>query len=127
MEKYTTSYLKNAIENMWDATEPVQEQRSVLLAFLDKLDQGGVRIATRIESGWIVNEWVKKGILMVLKPHPICYLMGNSNIGNTLGLPLIKYRPSLKDGDFKNSFGLKSGLSPACLCGRAPISVTTLL
>ena len=67
MEKYTTSYLKNAIENMWDATEPVQEQRSVLLAFLDKLDQGGVRIATRIESGWIVNEWVKKGILMVFK------------------------------------------------------------
>lgn len=67
MEKYTTSYLKNAIENMWDAEDEVSEQRSLLLAFLDKLDQGGVRIATRIESGWILNEWVKKGILLVFK------------------------------------------------------------
>lgn len=40
---------------------------STLNEFLDKLDNGKIRVVNKIDNKYIVNEWVKDGILLIFK------------------------------------------------------------
>jgi 2,3,4,5-tetrahydropyridine-2,6-dicarboxylate N-succinyltransferase len=59
--------LKQIIESAWDdrtllSEKPVQD---AILATLDLLDQGKVRVAEPTEAGsWVVHAWIKKAILL---------------------------------------------------------------
>ena len=52
------------IEELWDANEvdaaPVEEA-------IAALDQGEIRVAERRDGEWVVNEWVKKAILLYFR------------------------------------------------------------
>ena len=56
--------LANRIEELWEAgeaeAEPVEEA-------IRLLDRGEVRVAERADAGWVVNEWVKKAILLYFR------------------------------------------------------------
>ena len=65
----STLTLQAAIENLFDNPQPVYTdgQRDLFFAFRDLLNRGEVRSAepdSSSESGWRVNSWVKKGILL---------------------------------------------------------------
>ena len=58
--------LRNIIENAWEdrALLEKEEVRDAICAVIEKLDKGEFRIAEKIEGKWIINEWLKKAVLM---------------------------------------------------------------
>src|SRR3989442_1502978 len=59
------SSLKSAIERLaalGEVSNP--EARQVFLEFRDALTQGKIRAAEKINGRWVVNVWVKQGILL---------------------------------------------------------------
>jgi len=57
---------KAAIESAWDAPELRREPacHKAVEAVLDGLDRGVLRCAEPVASGWHVNEWVKKAVVL---------------------------------------------------------------
>jgi tetrahydrodipicolinate N-succinyltransferase len=49
------------IDALWESTEldPTPIEQAIRL-----LDQGEIRVAERRDTGWVVNEWTKKAILL---------------------------------------------------------------
>jgi 2,3,4,5-tetrahydropyridine-2-carboxylate N-succinyltransferase len=69
--------LKKIIETAWDdranvATTTTGEIRSGVEAVLSQLDAGTLRVAEKIGSAWVVNEWVKKAVLLSFRLNPNC-------------------------------------------------------
>jgi 2,3,4,5-tetrahydropyridine-2,6-dicarboxylate N-succinyltransferase len=65
----STPSLKSSIERL-AALEEVQrdpDARSAFLDFRDALTQGKIRAAEKINGRWIVNPWIKQGILLGFK------------------------------------------------------------
>jgi 2,3,4,5-tetrahydropyridine-2,6-dicarboxylate N-succinyltransferase len=65
----STPSLKSSIERL-AALEEVQrdpDARSAFLDFRDALTQGKIRPAEKINGRWIVNPWIKQGILLGFK------------------------------------------------------------
>ena len=63
----THNNLKNSIEKLF--SYPVQKEYGndefeIFDQFKSALNQGAIRIAEKRGSTWIVNHWVKKGILL---------------------------------------------------------------
>ena len=63
------SRLKEIIEKAWnerDALSPTTtgEVPEAVREILFELDQGELRVAEKIKEKWIINEWVKKAILL---------------------------------------------------------------
>ena len=56
--------LARRIDELWEAEEldPVPIEEAVAM-----LDRGEVRVAERTASGWVVNEWTKKAILLYFR------------------------------------------------------------
>jgi 2,3,4,5-tetrahydropyridine-2,6-dicarboxylate N-succinyltransferase len=56
--------LSTRIDELWEAggiePEPIEEA-------IARLDAGDVRVAERADDGWVVNEWVKKAILLYFR------------------------------------------------------------
>ena len=60
------SSLKLSIERLagLGEVEHNPEARTTFLEFRDELTQGKIRAAERLDGGWVVNPWVKHGILL---------------------------------------------------------------
>jgi len=60
------SNLKAAIERLsaQGEVERDPDARKTFLEFRDQLTQGKIRAAEKVDGGWIVNTWVKQGILL---------------------------------------------------------------
>ncbi len=58
--------LAREIERLWDSPDPGNGLGAVEEA-VRKLDAGEIRVAAPSENGWIVNEWVKKAILLLFR------------------------------------------------------------
>jgi 2,3,4,5-tetrahydropyridine-2,6-dicarboxylate N-succinyltransferase len=61
--------LQQPIENLWEGRESLSsatkgEAREAVEAALEALDAGEVRVAEKGPSGWHVNQWLKKAVLM---------------------------------------------------------------
>lgn len=61
--------LEQPIERLWERRDTVSsksggEDRAVVEAALDALDDGKVRVAERDAGGWRVNQWLKKAVLL---------------------------------------------------------------
>jgi len=56
--------LSTRIDELWEAGEIEPEPIEEAIA---RLDAGDVRVAERADDGWVVNEWVKKAILLYFR------------------------------------------------------------
>lgn len=58
--------MKNIIENAWNDRSLLdkEEVRECICNVIDKLDKGELRIAEKVDGKWIINEWLKKAVLM---------------------------------------------------------------
>ncbi len=59
--------LQSTIEEIWDNRSLLEkvEGKEAVKAVIGLLDQGKIRVATKISTGnWSVNEWIKKAILL---------------------------------------------------------------
>lgn len=58
--------MRELIEQAWENRELLKEEnvRETIETLISKLDKGEIRVAEPTEDGWIVNEWVKKGVIL---------------------------------------------------------------
>jgi 2,3,4,5-tetrahydropyridine-2,6-dicarboxylate N-succinyltransferase len=58
--------LKQRIEKIWDDRSLLQasENQELIRSVVEKLDKGELRVAEPAASGWQVNEWIKKAVIM---------------------------------------------------------------
>jgi len=58
--------LKSTIEGIWDNRSLLSELKSkeAIRNVIELLDKGTIRIAEPNENGWIVNEWIKKAVIL---------------------------------------------------------------
>ena len=63
-----TAQLEAAIEQAWDARDTVTpgstEVRGVVEQVLELLDAGKLRVAEKVDGAWVVNQWLKKAVLL---------------------------------------------------------------
>lgn len=54
------------IEEAWEKREKleIKETRNSIIEVIGLLDEGKIRVAEPKEGGWIVNEWVKKAVIL---------------------------------------------------------------
>ncbi|MEC8698918.1 MAG: 2,3,4,5-tetrahydropyridine-2,6-dicarboxylate N-succinyltransferase, partial [Pseudomonadota bacterium] len=63
------SDIENAIDNAWDDAASITpntkgEVRDAVEAALELMDGGNARVAEKGNSGWRVNQWLKKAVLL---------------------------------------------------------------
>jgi 2,3,4,5-tetrahydropyridine-2-carboxylate N-succinyltransferase len=73
--------LQQQIEELWERREGLSaatggEARQVVDAALDALDSGTVRVAEPSPSGWQVNQWLKKAVLLSFRLHDAAPMPG---------------------------------------------------
>jgi 2,3,4,5-tetrahydropyridine-2-carboxylate N-succinyltransferase len=58
--------LKQRVEKIWDDRSLLQqtESQEIIRSVVEKLDKGELRVAEPITTGWQVNEWVKKAVIL---------------------------------------------------------------
>jgi 2,3,4,5-tetrahydropyridine-2-carboxylate N-succinyltransferase len=58
--------LKKMIESAWEDRSLLEkdETKKVIREVIEKLDKGSLRVAQPTGSGWEVNEWVKKAVIL---------------------------------------------------------------
>ncbi len=68
-DKMTISDLQKSIEIAWNDRENINVNtkgpaRQAVESALELLDQGKLRVAEKSEKDWVVNEWLKKAVLL---------------------------------------------------------------
>lgn len=58
--------IRKIIENAWENRSLLQEETttSAIRNVIDWLDEGKIRVAEKIDNQWVVNEWVKKAVVL---------------------------------------------------------------
>ena len=58
--------MKDIIEKAWENRTLLNDDntKQTIRKIIDQLDKGEVRIAEKINSKWIVNEWIKKAVIL---------------------------------------------------------------
>ena len=58
--------MKKIIESAWENKSILEnkETKQAIYSVIDKLDKGELRVAEPSNTGWIVNEWVKKAVIL---------------------------------------------------------------
>ena len=100
--------LKTNINNLWEKRKKInnsfsKKEQNIIIDVIDLLDCGKIRVSNKVQKKWIVNQWVKKAVLLffqVTEKKLIKNGPGNSNWWDKV--------PSKFDGWKKKNF-LKSG------------------
>ena len=58
--------LREIIEKAWENRALIQENatQSAIRSVIEKLDKGELRVAEPSANGWLVNEWIKKAVIL---------------------------------------------------------------
>ena len=58
--------LKAVIESIWDDRSLINDSKNqeLIKSVLSLLDQGAIRVCDCIEGDWVVNDWVKKAVIL---------------------------------------------------------------
>ncbi|TDI61623.1 MAG: 2,3,4,5-tetrahydropyridine-2,6-dicarboxylate N-succinyltransferase [Alphaproteobacteria bacterium] len=84
----SVSELEPIIEAAWEDLDAINldtqgEVRDAVNAALDALDSGAVRVAEKIDGDWVVNQWLKKAVLLSFRINDMDVISGgpggNSN------------------------------------------------
>ncbi len=97
---------QETIENLWEKKDEINfiennEARSAVIEILDNLDKGKLRVCEKIEGNWIVNQWLKKTILLSFRIQDMEIISGGPSVVNGTTSWWDKVRPSFKIGDLK--------------------------
>jgi len=59
-------YIQDIIESAWDNRELLKDKKTIdtIRQVISFLDEGKLRVAEPISTGWQVNEWVKKAVVL---------------------------------------------------------------
>jgi 2,3,4,5-tetrahydropyridine-2-carboxylate N-succinyltransferase len=73
--------LQAIIEKAWDEREAISpntrgEQRDAVETALNLLDRGEARVARKQEGAWIVNQWLKKAVLLSFRLYDMSLIAG---------------------------------------------------
>jgi len=73
--------LKSVIEKAWDARETISlatqgEVRAAVDTALELLDRGEARVASKQDGAWVVNQWLKKAVLLSFRLHDMVSIPG---------------------------------------------------
>ena len=82
------------IEQAFDAFDAVDESdlRSAVDSVIAELDQGGLRVAEPRDGNWVVNQWVKKAVLLSFRLSPNQVIPGgHSRFFDKVGLKYADY------------------------------------
>ncbi|MCP4384645.1 MAG: 2,3,4,5-tetrahydropyridine-2,6-dicarboxylate N-succinyltransferase [Hyphomicrobiales bacterium] len=76
-----TANLQSIIETAFDQrdginTETTGSVREAVDAALDLLDRGQARVAEKHDGGWVVNQWLKKAVLLSFRLNPMMAISG---------------------------------------------------
>ncbi len=67
------SQIQSAIETAWETRDRLnrsdEKLRDAIEGAIDMLDRGVARVAEPTPSGWQVNEWLKKAVLLYFRMH----------------------------------------------------------
>ncbi|HWK44836.1 MAG TPA: 2,3,4,5-tetrahydropyridine-2,6-dicarboxylate N-succinyltransferase [Stellaceae bacterium] len=77
----TPSAMQAAIEAAWDRIDTIGpntggDTAAAVTAALEALDDGTLRVAEPKEGGWIVNQWLKKAVLLSFRLNPLVEMPG---------------------------------------------------
>ena len=58
--------LKNLIDNAWKNKKLIKNEETInaIEQVIEKLDNGELRIAEKINGEWVINEWIKKAVVL---------------------------------------------------------------
>jgi 2,3,4,5-tetrahydropyridine-2-carboxylate N-succinyltransferase len=58
--------VKNIIESAWEDRSLLKEEKTknAIRSVIKDLDNGLIRVAEPTNNGWMVNEWVKKAVVL---------------------------------------------------------------
>jgi 2,3,4,5-tetrahydropyridine-2-carboxylate N-succinyltransferase len=75
------AHLKSVVERAFDERERISaatcgEVRTAVEAALDRLDRGALRVAERRDGAWVVNEWLKKAVLLSFRLNDVSVIPG---------------------------------------------------
>ena len=58
--------MKELIDIVWNNRDLLKERKysDSVKSTLEKLNKGEIKVAEKIDSKWIVNEWVKKAVIL---------------------------------------------------------------
>jgi 2,3,4,5-tetrahydropyridine-2,6-dicarboxylate N-succinyltransferase len=99
-----TNALQSTIEAAWDARDGISpatqgDVRDAVNAALSMLDDGRVRVAEKQDNAWVVNQWLKKAVLLSFR------LNDNEVVdGGAAGAPAFDKVPSKFTGWGENRF-----------------------
>ena len=76
---------QETIENLWEKKDEINfieniEARNSVLEVLDNLDKGKLRVCEKIEGNWIVNQWLKKTILLSFRIQDMEIISGGPSL-----------------------------------------------
>jgi len=80
-----TATLSAAVEAAWDNRDNISyetkgEVREAVDAALEMLDSGKARVAEKTTEGWIVNQWLKKAVLLSFRLNDMVTIPGGPGV-----------------------------------------------
>jgi 2,3,4,5-tetrahydropyridine-2-carboxylate N-succinyltransferase len=65
--------LKQSVERIWEDRSLLQqpEHQEIIRSVVAQLDKGTLRVAEPVGTGWQVNEWVKKAVILYFPIQPM--------------------------------------------------------
>ena len=76
-----TDGLKEVIDGAWETRDEIAAStrgpvREAVEAALEALDRGDLRVAEKGPDGWLVNQWLKKAVLLSFRLNPMALIPG---------------------------------------------------
>jgi 2,3,4,5-tetrahydropyridine-2-carboxylate N-succinyltransferase len=73
--------MQSVIEGAWDQREQINAEtrggvRDAVEAALEQLDKGKARVAAKIDGKWVVNQWLKKAVLLSFRLNDMALIAG---------------------------------------------------
>jgi 2,3,4,5-tetrahydropyridine-2-carboxylate N-succinyltransferase len=83
--------LKAAVEETWEARDDISAattgfRRETVEAAMDLLDSGQARTAEKVDGEWVVNEWLKKAMLLFFRLHGSTLMANGPGLGQAPGV-----------------------------------------
>ena len=77
----SNTQMQSVIEGAWDQREQINARdargvRDAVEAALEQLDKGKARVAAKIDGKWVVNQWLKKAVLLSFRLNDMALIAG---------------------------------------------------